>query len=123
MTRPARRASASAPGTPGPRQRDAADPVAAGDLAATSARRAAGPPAAPRDAVDALARHRAQSTHATLDPQRVAEFLVVVGADLAARRPCWAVVTADVDGQLAVLAEPRAAPRRWRRRSRPSAAG
>jgi len=47
--------------------------------------------------------HVLQSTHATLDPRRVAEFLVS-WAPTWWPVPVWAVVTADVDGQIAVLA-------------------
>ena len=47
--------------------------------------------------------HVLQSTHATLDPRRVAEFLVS-WAPTWWPVPVWAVVTADVDGQIALLA-------------------
>jgi diguanylate cyclase (GGDEF)-like protein len=46
--------------------------------------------------------HVLQSTHATLDPRRVAEFLVS-WAPTWWPVPVWAVVTADVDGQITVL--------------------
>jgi diguanylate cyclase (GGDEF)-like protein len=48
--------------------------------------------------------HVLQSTHATLDPRRVADFLVS-WAPTWWPVPIWAVVTADVDGQIAVLGE------------------
>jgi diguanylate cyclase (GGDEF)-like protein len=46
--------------------------------------------------------HVLQSTHATLDPRRVADFLVS-WAPTWWPVPVWAVVTADGDGQIAVL--------------------
>ena len=48
--------------------------------------------------------HVLQSTHATLDPRRVAEFLVS-WAPTWLPVPVWAVVTADVEGQIAVLGQ------------------
>jgi diguanylate cyclase (GGDEF)-like protein len=48
--------------------------------------------------------HVLQATHVTLDPRRVAEFLVS-WAPTWWPVPIWAVVTADVEGQIAVLAE------------------
>jgi diguanylate cyclase (GGDEF)-like protein len=46
--------------------------------------------------------HVLQATHATLDPRRVAEFLVS-WAPTVWPVPVWAVVTADLDGQLTLL--------------------
>jgi diguanylate cyclase (GGDEF)-like protein len=46
--------------------------------------------------------HVLQSTHATLDPRRVAEFLVSWAATWWPV-PVWAVVTTDVDGQIKLL--------------------
>jgi diguanylate cyclase (GGDEF)-like protein len=48
--------------------------------------------------------HVLHSTSATLDPRRVAEFLVS-WAPTWWPLPVWAVVTADLDGQIAVLAD------------------
>ena len=122
MTRPAAGRGPARRARPGPRQRAAADPVAVGDLAARlrDVQRALRP-----RLVHAVRRSRtwSQSTHATLDPQRVARVSRRRGRRPGGRCPIWAVVTADVDGQLTVLAQPRATRARWPRRRRPSAGG
>ena len=106
MTRPATGRAPARRARPGPRQRAAADPVAVGDLARRlhDAQRALRPRLVTRSALA----HIVQSTHATLDPRRVAEFLVS-WAPTWWPVSIWAVVTTDVDGQLAVLAQ-RALP-------------
>ena len=65
-----------------------------------------------RDAVlDAL-----RSVHATLDPERVAMWLVKEAASWIPA-PCWVVAATDMDGQLALLAEqgltPELGPALW----------
>jgi len=101
MTRPATGRAPARRARPGPRQRAAADPVAVGDLARRlhDAQRALRPRLVTRSALA----HIVQSTHATLDPRRVAEFLVS-WAPTWWPVSIWAVVTTDVNGQLAVLA-------------------
>jgi len=102
MTRPATGRAPARRARPGPRQRAAAVPVAVGDLARRlhDAQRALRPRLVTRSALA----HIVQSTHATLDPRRVAEFLVS-WAPTWWPVSIWAVVTTDVDGQLAVLAQ------------------
>ena len=102
MTRPATGRAPARRARPGAHHRIAADPIAAGDLATRlrECQRSLRPRLATRSALA----HVLQSTHATLDPQRVAEFLVS-WAPTCWPILIWAVVTSDMNGQLAVLAQ------------------
>ena len=58
----------------------------------------------PRLATRSALAHVLQSTHASLDPQRIGQFLVS-WAPTWWPVPTWAVVTSDTNGQLSVLAQ------------------